>query len=422
MRAALDLSRSRAKRMGHRLILLDKGDYHVYNPLLYEISSGCADERMSGKVMSKGVLSHIAEHARLGGFEFYKGEVGAVDAAARKIVLKDGSSLGFKALIIASGAEVDFFGIPGLKEQAITLKNLDDAVRIRERLMRMIKDERGGREVQIRIMVGGGGATGVETAAELAGNFRHLEREGKIKNGGWTITLVEATPRILGMLPKEISEHARVRLEALGVKVLRDTCIKRVESGKVVLAPRPLREGERSEELLCDFAPEAEKMFEADLIVWAGGVRANPLLADSGFEVDRKGRVAVSDTMEIKGKERENIYAIGDCAALTDPKSGQTVPAMAQAAIDEGAVAAKNIIYDLEGLNTRARFKFKNYPVIAPLGGKSAIAVLGRVHFTGLAGWILRQAADLLYFISILPFFKAIKLWSYGAWIYIKND
>ncbi len=422
LRAALNLARSRAKRMGYRLILLDKTDFHIYTPLLYEVASACAKDNMSDKKMIKGIVTRLAEYETRKGFEFYKGEVEKVDIKERKVVLKDGSFLSFQALLFAVGAETDFFNIPGLAEQAITLKNLKDALYIRKTIIDWVMARREAKGIQFRIIMGGGGATGVESAAELASNFHHLEREGKIKNGEWSITLVEAMPRILGMLPKSASERARVRLERLGVKVLRDTCIKRVEAERVVLSPRPLQEGESPESLLCDFSSEAEKEFGAELLIWAGGVRANQLLSASGFDVDRKGRVVVSDTMEVKGRERENIYAIGDCAALADPKTGALVPALAQAAIAEACVAAKNIIYDLDGLNLREHFKFKNFPTIAPLGGKNAIAVIYGLQLGGFAGWLIRQAADLRYFISVLPLFKAIKLWLYGAWVYIKND
>lgn len=422
LRAAIDLLKNGVLKKGYRVILLDKSDFHTYNPLLYEVATGCNDQMVSDKKMALGVTARFLEYKKECGFEFYKGEVSSVDFMARKVFFKDASSLNFKALVFAVGSEADFFGISGLKETAFTLKNLNDALAIRKKIMELLDKRKEGLEPRINVMIGGGGATGVEFAAELASSFHHLAREGKIKNNAWAVTLVEAGPRLLSMLPLEISEHARRRLDSLGVKVSRDTCIKRVEGRRVILAPRPLKEGESSEELLCDFAAEAEKVFEPDILIWAGGIRANPLAEQLGLEVDKKGRLNVSDTMEVAGKERENVYAIGDCAVLTDPKTGQSVPALAQAAIEEARVAAKNIFFDLEGQNTRVHYKFRTYPVIAPLGGKSAIAYFGSIHFWGIGGWTLRQTADLRYFLSVLPFWKAVKMWLYGAWIYIHND
>ncbi|MBI2099032.1 FAD-dependent oxidoreductase [Candidatus Uhrbacteria bacterium] len=422
LRAALDLARSRAKKMGYRLIVLDKNDSHIYTPLLYEVASGCNDKVISEYNMAKGVTSRLSDYARACGFEFYKGEAVSIDFKNRRVFLKDGSSVDFQALVLAVGSETDFFGIPGLAESALTLKNLEDGFRIRKKIMNLTEEKSKGREVQIRVMIGGGGATGVESAAELAGSFHHLAVEGKIGGGDWTITLVEAGPRILPMLPQEISERARRRLERLGVKVLRDACIKKVNGNRVILAPRPLKEGESPEELLCDFRTETEKEFEADILIWAGGVRANPALGEWGLEVDKKGRVATSPTMEVKGKERENVYAVGDCVFLPDPETGVAAPALAQAAIAEAAVAAKNIIYDLEGLNTRVYYKFRAYPVVVPLGGKNAVAYFWHLHLWGPLGWAVRQAADFRYFLSVLPFRKALKIWFAGALIYSHND
>jgi len=417
LRTALDLARQRIVKKDYRLIVLSKEDVHEYNPLLYEVASGC-NGVLTEKKMTKGITLRLSEFGRRAGFEFYKGEVSKVDAVKKQVVLKDGSCLEFKALVLAPGAVPDFFDIPGLKEQALTLTNIKDALLIRKKLMELL-DKKAW---PIRIIVGGGGATGVESAAEFAGDFHRLEREGVLQNEDWSITLVEASSRVLSTLSVEASEHARVRLEYLGVKVLRDTCIKRISDGRVVLAPRPLKEGEAVENLLCDFSVAAEKNFDFDFLLWAGGVRANPLLENSGFAVDKKGRVAATDTMEIAAYERENIYAIGDCVALADPQTGQLAPAMAQAAIAQGAVAAKNVLDDLEGFKIRHHYKFISYPVVAPLGGKNAIAVIGSWHFAGLVGWIIRQLADLRYFLSILPFTRALHIWFYGAWTYIKND
>lgn len=421
MRAALDLAKQRTVKKDYRLIVLDKEDSHQYYPLLYEVASGCS-ENLTEKKMVKGISMNLSEFGRASGFEFYKGEVQKIEPKQKAIVLKDGSRLEFKALVLALGAVPDFFSIPGLKENAMTLKNIKDALFIRKKLMEFLDKKKSGQAKEIKIIIGGGGATGVESAAELACNFHHLERAGVLQSGEWSITLVEATSRILGMVSAKASEYARVRLEESGVKVMRDTCIKRVENGRVVLSPRPLKEGENPETLLCDLGSETEKNFDFDVLLWAGGVRANPLLEDSGLAVDRKGRVVVTDTMEIAAYERENIYAIGDCAALSDPKTGQFAPGMAQAAIAEGSVAAKNVLDDLEGFKIRYHYKFVDYPVAAPLGGKNAIAIFGPLRFYGFTGWVMRQLADLRYFLSILPPTKAFYIWFYGAWAYIQND
>lgn len=421
LRVAYELVKHGSLKRGERVILLDKNDHHTYTPLLYEVASGFV-KKMAPKDLTSGVTLKLGECAKNIGFEFYKGEVKSVDWISRKVVLTDASTIDFKVLVLAVGAETDFFGIPGLKETAFTLKTIDDAMRIRKEIMRHLEHNKKGKEIQIQIIVGGGGATGVEFAAELAGSFRHLEQELKLDPGAWSVTLVEAGPRILSMFPNSTSYRARRRLEKLGVKVLRDTCIKRAEGNSVVLSARPLRAGESQEALLCDFRPESEHKFDADILVWAGGVRASHLLENLGLTVDEKGRVEVSGTMELPGMERENVYALGDCAKFIDQNLKKAAPALAQVAIEQAKVAAKNIQFDLEGLKTRVNYAIKQYPTITPLGGKNAIASFGQSQIWGVLGWIIRQSADLRYFLSILPFWKAFKLWLIGATVYTQND
>lgn len=422
LRAACDLVSLGAKGRGYRVILLDKSEYHTYTPLLYEVASGCAEELISESKLIGGVSSYLREYALANGFEFYKSEIVGADFLNKKILLSDGSDLSFSAVIFAPGAETDFLGIEGLREAAFTLKTVADALRVRRRLLGLIEEKKKGRPMPIRIIVGGGGATGVEFAAELTSGCLHLVRLGVLAESDWSITLVEAGPRILSTDREKVSYRARRRLENLGVKVLRDTCIKRVEGERVVLAPGPLNSGESAEVLLCDFRPESENIFAADMIVWAGGIRANSLLEKVGLPVDKKGRVRVADTLEVQGWERQNIYALGDCALLLNPQTNLPVPALAQAAIACAKVAAKNIIYDLEGFKSRVHYTFRSFPTITPLGGKNALATYGERHIWGLLGWMLRRAADLRYFLSILPLGKALKIWLTGALIYSHND
>lgn len=421
LRVAYELVRRGSVRRGARVILLDKNDHHAYTPLLYEVASGFVKKIVS-KDLTSGVSLRLGECAKNIGFEFYKGEVKSIDWTDRKVVLTDGSAVDFSVLVLAVGAETDFFGIPGLKENAFTLKTVNDAMRIRKEIIQHLEHKKQGREIQIQVIVGGGGATGVEFAAELAGSFRRLGGKGALDPGAWSVSLVEAGPRILSMFQNSTSYRARRRLEKLGVKVLRDTCIKRVEGHAVVLSARPLRAGESEESLLCDFRPEAEHKFDADILVWAGGVRASHLLETIGLKVDEKGRVEVNSTMELPGMERENVYAIGDCAKFFDQDLKKPAPALAQVAIEQAKVAAKNIQFDLEGLKTRVNYKMKSYPTITPLGGKNAIAVFGKSQIWGAPGWIIRQMADLRYFLSILPFWKGLKVWFKGASIYTQND
>lgn len=442
VRCALDL----AGKVPHdwKVILVDRNAYHLYYPRLYEEVIPHVSRNTYHVTRKCAVdVNEILKGTRV---EFAQGEVQGIDCKTKTVVIStkrlDGArgeistarntygkeisrlrppasarddenfSLAYDYLVLAFGADADYFGIPGLKEYACTLKSLEDAEMIRERVGEFLRVHNPPRppstprerETPFSIVIGGAGATGVEVAAELAYLFRKIPQER------WSITLVEALSHVLWMFPPAVGRYAHKRLEELGVKLMLDTCIKEVLGGErgveVVLAPRPLKPGEKESELACDFLPEHEKRVAADILLWAGGVRANTLIAQCGIPTDRKGRVEVDEHLVVKGME--GVFAIGDNAALTDPTSKQPVPAIAQAALLEGKIAAENIARAIRG-QPLALYPFPQFPAIVPLGRRDGVALLGNRVLCGLPAWLLRQMADGRYFASIVGWRKALK-------------
>lgn len=415
--------------------VIDRSPTHTYHPLLYEVATGLAhgQDMVGAASLSRGVSFDYAQLLAHWGCGFIQAQVKAVDHARRVVETDDGEVYPFDTLIVAFGFETDFFGIPGLAECSFKLNSLDNALVIRDRLMRFVQRKRQGKEVSLRVLIGGGGATGVETAAELANFFGARQRMGELHSGDWNIRLVEASPRLLSMLPSHLSTHVLRRLESLGVKVMLDTCIKRVEpmkqksdagdeicaSSHVILAPRPLREGETTDSLVCEFRSEAERAFEADVLVWCGGIRGSSSSAVVGLPVDRKGRLAVDPTLHVVGVD--SVYAIGDCASLVNPADGKPVPSLAQSAVEMGHVAAGNILHTLRGEKLFA-LPFHFYSTVIPLGGKHALASFSRTHAWGFFGWCIRQAATLRYYWSVLPVRLVFSAFVRGALTYTRND
>lgn len=408
LRAALDLSRKIPRDW--KVILVDRNSYHVYYPRLYEMI--VPRSQVSG-ARCQVSIAEILKGSRV---EFIQGEVKGLDCQGRAVQMVDGTKLMYEYLVLALGAGTDYFGIDGLEKYACTLKSVEDAACIREKVGEFLKytdtealpPERRRQGLPFSIVIGGAGATGVEVAAELAYLFRNIPRER------WSVTLVEALSSVLWMFPLGISQYAHKRLEALGVHPMLDTCIKRVENKgeypEVVLAPRPLKPGETEAQLACDFLPEHEKRIKADLLLWAGGIRANPLLAACSMAVDRKGRVEVDEYLRVKGLE--NVFALGDNASLVNPATNQPVPATAQAAIEQGTLVAGNIarLIKTGGLasgSPEARplvsYTFHNFPAIIPLANRDGVALMGDRVLRGFPAWLLRQAADFKYFSMILP-------------------
>ena len=401
IRAALDLHKNVPK--GWNVLLVDQNQYHVYYPRLYELALPEDGNHCTIEILQ------IVKGTRI---EFVQGKAIGIDCKGNTLTLADGKVIPFEYLILALGAGTDYFGVEGLEQYACTLKSVGDAEVIRESVGEFLKytEDRppGGRRTVLEpfsVVIGGAGATGVEIAAELAYLFRNIPKDK------WSIILVEALSSVLWMFPSALGQYAHRRLNTLGVHTMLDTCIKKVVEphrrgmafGKrggveVVLAPRPLKPREVEAQLACDFLPEHEKRVRADLLLWAGGIRANPLLSACALEVDRKGRVAVDEHLRVKGLE--HVFAIGDNASLQNPATGQPVPATAQAAIEQGVLVAQNIVRTLRGRPLQS-YVFHNFSAIIPLGHKDAIALIGKRVFHGRLALFLRGAADFRYFSHI---------------------
>ena len=158
---------------------------------------------------------------------------------------------------------------------------------------------------------------------------------------------------------------------------------------------------------MCDFLPEHEKRMQPDMLIWTGGVRANPLLAECGMAVDRKGRLEVDEHLQVKGME--HVFAIGDNALLVDPQTKQPVSATAQAALLEGKIVASNIVSAVQGVPL-AMYPFTQFSTVVPLADHDAVALIGNRVIRGFPAWILRKAADCRYFASIVGWRKAVRL------------
>lgn len=407
-----------------RVTVIDRNESHLFTPLLYEAATGFVEHENLGssKLLAAGVTVRTADMLEPWGADFVGGTVEGVDWDAKRVLLRGAEPVAFDTLVVALGAETNFFGIQGLKEHAYTLKSIRDADRLRQRIhdvlhkLEMGKDEDG----KLNILIGGGGATGVELAAEVTYFLRRHLMKGHLKATDFSITLVEAQNRLLAALRPELSAKALERLRSLGVKVYLDSAVKEVNMTSVTLVPRACKPGETVDQLVCDFRHEGQKIMNPDIVVWTGGIRGCMALEALGLPLDQRGkRIEVGPTFEVPG--RKDVFAIGDSVLLMDPKKKQPVPWLAQAAMKHGQVAAKTIAARLDG-GKDAAYDFPEYPVIVPLGAKYAIAIVGSMTLVGFWGWMLKEAANLRYFLSILPLVQAVRKWWHGALMYTRND
>jgi len=414
---------SRALDGDVEVVLIDRKPYHEYHPLLYEVATGAANGRTEDceKVLASGVCMNLNAFDRLlkgAHITFRCDEVVAIDRLARQVRLRGGDAISYDALVLAMGSETAYYNIPGLKEHAIPLKSVRDALRIRRRVLDLVDRARRGTDQKVSIVIGGGGATGVEFAAELGNALRELVRRGDIRSHDYEIALVEMGSRLLTMFPERFSRTALQRLHRFGVRVLLDASIQHVELGRAIIAPRPLKSGETREQLLCGF-DGASCTIEADSVIWTGGIQFPVLLKDAGFSCDPKGRVIVGEDLLVAGETC--VFALGDCASLTPPRAAHPLPSLASVAVREAPVAAANVLACLDEYPL-VRFRSRTLPSLLPLGGKCAGLTYRGWTWIGRFPWLLRTGIDLKYFCSILGLVMGMRMWWRGARMYTQND
>lgn len=419
--AALALAKKGPGRERCRVTVVDRSPFHTFAPLLYEAATGFIEHENVGsaKLLRSGVAIDTAALLSPHGVDFVEDEVTGVNWDLRQVILRDGQ-IGFDYLVVALGAETNYFGIKGMQEHAYVLKTSRDADRLRQRIHDCLHMKAEGKREAVNVVIGGGGATGVELASEMTMFLRQHLAKRHLRPGDFHITLVEAQNRVLAAMDPDLSAFALARLKTLGVHVHLDTAVKEVAHGKVTLAPRACRPGETVDQLLCDFKHDGSKTMDADIVIWSGGIRGSSTLERLDVALDERGRrIPVDASLAVPG--RKDAFVIGDSALLMDPKTKQPVPWLAQAAMVMGRTVADSIINRMAGRPDVA-YRFPAYPVVVPLGGKFAAAKVGKRKLRGLSGWVIHELAALRYFTSILPFWSALGLWWRGTVMYAKND
>jgi NADH:ubiquinone reductase (H+-translocating) len=386
-------------RKRHDIILVDKNLSHIWKPLLHEVATGALDANLD-EVGYRG-------HCYRWGYRFFQGSLNGVDRAAKTISLapvydKDGSeviaghTIRYDVLVLAVGSVSNDFGVPGVKEHCTYLDSREQADTFRTRLLNnclrvsraMMKDPAA--DEMVRVAIVGGGATGVELAAELynaAGALSHYGLE-VFDESRLKVTLLEAGPRILPLLPEKLSAAARYELGQLGVEVMDNTQVIEALPGTLVT--------------------KCGRMIEADLLVWAAGVKGAEYLAGLGLETNVRNQFVVRDTLQTVTDDR--IFALGDCATYTPPGEERPVPPRAQAAHQMASIVYDNIIRLLDGrplktfvyrdkgsLVSLSRFSTVGSLMGNLIGGSMAIEgrlarfvynSLYRLHLLGIHGWV----------------------------------
>lgn len=405
----MHLARSRPNDAEVELVLVDRHLEHLYTPLLYEIASGCLLDNgrvCRGKLKEGATISFekCFKQGVHGAVSFVQGEVVAIDHSRKRLRFDGREDIFYDTLVVALGSQTNYYQIEGLRENSLSLKSLRESFVIRARLHDFLERCQAGQEKCLDVVVAGAGATGTELSAELANFFQHLTRRGELERSAWSIRLVDRGSEILSAFSPKVRRIARERLRRLGVEVVLNSQIEEVK--------------DRTIRMCVDQA--TVQTTEADAVIWCGGIAPNNLLQDSGLPLAPGGQLLIDETCRVHGFD--HLFALGDCARLVTAGAGASSPPLAQVAIAQAVIVAKNIWRHRAGKSLRTWKPKRVWRTILPLGGAYAVADLGFFVLRGRPAYLLRCMVDWWYWHKILPFHAATHTWWQGVRTYLQND
>lgn len=397
IRIALSLCKKLRGRNYYKILLIDSRLVHIYTPDLYEIATAF-HEKITEECptqLKDTVAIPIKKILHNRAVEFIRDTVTKINPREKTVMLQNHGTLHYTYLVIALGSVVNYYNIPGLEQFSYPFKTLRDSIAINCHIDHYLQTFwKREEQKRISIVIGGGGATGVEFVCELPGYIEKLSRKYRYPRDTIDITLIEATPNLTGQ-GKNVTKIILRRLQKLGIKVLLKTFIKEVTA----------------DEISVETSDKELKIIPRDILIWTGGVAPNPLIRASFEEIAKNGALPVNEFLQYE--KFPGIYAAGDNAAFG--------PMLAQVAVEQGKVIGQNIAADIEG-KTKKSYQLKLKGVIIPLGGQYALVKIGNVVLKGFFVWVLRRFVDLWYALSILPFWYALKKWMHDTRVFVEND
>jgi NADH dehydrogenase len=372
------------KRAPVDVILIDRRNFHLFQPLLYQVATGSLSP---GEIAAplRGVLSKQKNAQVL------LGEAADIDPDGKRVILRDGATIGYDSLIVSTGSQSSYYGNDGWREWAPSLKSIEEATAIRHKILYAFEcAERSNSEEEARawltFVIVGAGATGMELAGALAeianetlkNDFRHINpREARI-------ILMEGGPRVLNAFPEDLSAKAEKLVSRLGVEVTKGVMVTEIDAAGVTY-----KSGDES------------KRLAAKTVLWAGGVTTNAfgrkLAERTKAQTDRIGRIKVAPDLTVPGYA--DIFIVGDLALSLD-EEGKPLPGVAQVAIQGGAYAARTIRARAIGKRDTKPFHYFNKGDMAVIGRAAAVANIFGFHLSGLSAWVVWLFIHLMYIVE----------------------
>ena len=362
--AAIELEKSFAARQDVEITLINKENFFLFTPMLHEIAAGDLD------------LTNIVNPIRklLRRVAFFEGQVLEIDLEKRRVVVGhsfDGHSheIAFDQIVLSLGSTTQFFGLPGVEENALTMKSLSDAVKLRNRLIAVLEAadtecSLTERRELMSVAVAGAGFAGVETLASINDFLRNsLRYYPNLAVEDLKLTLIHPGDVILPELSPQLGKYAQRKLEERGIEVLAHSRVASYDGSVIELADG--------------------KEIAGRTLIWTAGTMPSPLISTLPCPIER-GRVKV--TAELAVRDWPGVWALGDCALVPDLTTGKFCPPTAQHALRQGKVVAQNIIAYADGGEFR-KFTFKTIGQLATIGHRAGVASVFGVNVSGFLAW-----------------------------------
>lgn len=392
--AGLKAARRLSRRKDVDLTLVDRVNHHLFQPLLYQVATGILSPGQIAPPLRS--LFRDRDNVRI-----LLGEVTGLDLERRVVAVEglERQELGYDTLIVAAGAAHSYFGNDEWADAAPGMKTLDDAQRVRARLLSAFEAAEEARSADERrawltFVIVGGGPTGVELAGQVAFLARRMLR-GEYRSftvDETRIVLADGAPALLGAFPEGLRGKARRELERMGVEVRLGAVATAIDDEGITLSP-----------------PDGEATRIATrTVVWAAGVKASPLAARlaeaAGSTVDRAGRLSVNPDLTVG--DRDDVYAAGDMVAL------EGVPGVAQGALQQGHYVADAIARRLDGKGApKGPFHYRDKGSMAVVGRSQAVAAIGPLRLAGRIGWAIWAVIHIAFLVGWQNRVETVRRW-----------
>ena len=374
------------------VVLVDKHDYHTFQPLLYQVATDLLETGSVGHALRD--LFHDQPNVAV-----HQDGVTTIDLEKREVQFGEIAPISYDYLVLALGATVNFFGAEGANEHSFPMYTLADAVRLKDHVLERWeatdRDPSLADDGALNVVVVGGGPTGVESVGALAELYRSnfsSDYPGLPQEMA-QLVLVEASPALFGMFKQDIRDYTERTLEKLGVEVM---------LGEIVASVAPTR-----------VTLKSGKVLNAHTLVWGAGLQAAPIVESLGLELQRGNRIPVEPDLSLK--EHPEVFAVGDIAWITDSKTNEVLPQLGSVALQAGECAGENIARRVAAKATKP-FEYEDKGTMATIGRGAAVVQFRRGRtMKGKAAFLAWGAVHLALLSTGEDRAKAVVNWTWAG-------